>query len=146
MGKSTPKKRILWSEDMEEALLREVRSMEPYSAPYGTVGVIWEDIASALQCHDASITARIVQHHFDQLLKAFRKADRKNRGATGISEAVTTVTALLSDIDAAVTTVKEEKASIKMKETDKALVLKRKGELLCAAAEERVAKRQKTEV
>ncbi|KAG9406291.1 hypothetical protein AC1031_002616 [Aphanomyces cochlioides] len=130
----------LWSLDLELALLREILHT------CGELLSRWEEVAKGVSAYaELSISLRSAREHFDVMKKNFERTDKNQLlYGTGSEEEVSEKVNLMQDIVERMDEVKHSKMSERDKEKKRKLALETTGHRLCAEAEERVSKRQKS--
>ena len=92
-----------WTTDHDVALVREIILHEPWEKWQGSVerGKSWENIAASLngltEIH-FKVTQRSVRDHYKVLVDAFKKKEREEKNASGISPEESEVVQALADI------------------------------------------------
>ncbi|CAK4081501.1 unnamed protein product [Aphanomyces euteiches] len=138
------KKQVVWTQEMDEALLKEVVRIGPYETCHGNVQAAWSKAALAMNDFDPSISGRACQARCDNLLLAFEKENKVSMRAPGVDEDEDDVVKLKQDILDRREDYRQRKIRKRGDEKSRSELLETAGEKACNDAEERVAKRLAT--
>ncbi|RHZ01734.1 hypothetical protein DYB35_002254 [Aphanomyces astaci] len=143
MGRKN-QKQVMWTEEMDEALLKEVVRLGPYEVGHGKVTATWQQAAASLHDFDPTISGRSCQARCDTILHDFSQENQQSLRASGVDEDEDDVVKLKQDIldrrdDAKVRRVRKWES-----EQERSDDLELAGEKACNDAEERVTKRLAT--
>ncbi|CAK4458093.1 unnamed protein product [Aphanomyces euteiches] len=139
-------KQLVWTTDMDVALLREVVRVAPYDGEYGTLTIRWKSIASKLSSYfETDIPHRSARDHYETLLESFKATDKAQRlWGTGSDEEATELVDLLQDLADRSEAAAEAKRVKKEKAKTRRDFLESTGSQLSLEAEQRVAKRARS--
>ncbi|KAF0694077.1 Aste57867_15016 [Aphanomyces stellatus] len=135
------RKQVLWTDEMDEALLKEVVRLGPYEVGHGKVTATWTKAALAMHDYDPNITGRACQARCDLLLEEFAQGNRDSLRVSGVDEDEDDLVKLKQDVQDRRDDAKDRRTKKRELEVERLEELESAGERACSEAEERVAKR-----
>ncbi|RLO05796.1 hypothetical protein DYB28_004861 [Aphanomyces astaci] len=132
------------TEDMDEALLKEVVRLGPYEVGHGKVTATWTKAALVMHEFDLNISARACQTRCDTMLHKFSQDNQRCMRASGVEEDDDDIVKLKQDILDRRDDAKMRRTRKRDSEHERLDELELAGVKACSDAEERVSKRLST--
>ena len=132
-------KQVAWTAAMDEALLVEGISHNPFHAKFSKVMETWSLVAAGVSSLGAEVTRRACKEQIELLLEQHVAHRRRQEAASGVVETVSRRDELLEEISELRRDADEQKDMKRKRETESKATLDAVGATLCSNAELRVA-------